>query len=96
MSFRAAWSKPEVPIFLIEALREEFLRILVLRDITMHLEEVECKPGTLWNDLFIMHSASALKLFHFRFWIDGIRCYLRFFLTVFRPSADLLGSAHDL
>ena len=62
----------------------------------MYLEEVECEPGALWNDLFIVYRASALELFQLRFGIDGsIRSYLLFFL-VFLPSAYLLCSAHDL
>ena len=81
---------------MIEALGEESLRVLVLRDVTMNLEEVECKSGPLWNDLFIVYRASALKLFQLRFGIDGeIRSYLLFVL-VFLPSANLLGSLHDL
>ena len=72
------------------------MRILVLRDVTMNLEEVECKSGPLWNDLFIVYRASALKLFQLRFGIDGgSRSYLFFFL-VFDLSANLLGSLHDL
>ena len=97
MSLCAARGKPEFRIFLIEALREEFLRFMVLRDVTMHLKEVECKSSPLRNDLFIVHRTSALKLFQLRFRIYwGAWSYLLCFFTGFLICADLFSGVHNL